>query len=133
MKLKLLFLIAMISALIFTSCESENIGGGGVNGISINTLDCAGATFSATANATVAYNGIAAVGYTGGNGTAYANGSPVSSTGVAGLTATLNAGTLANGNGALFYTISGTAPVAGNASFLLVFGGVSCTMVLVVH
>jgi len=96
-------------------------------------LDCVGVTFSAVATANVAYNGMAAVNYTGGNGAAYAAGTSILSTGVTGLTATLVAGTLANGNGTLFYTITGTATVAGNASFLLIFGGQSCSIVLVVH
>jgi uncharacterized protein (TIGR02145 family) len=52
----------------------------------------------------------------------------VTSTGVTGLTATLQAGTFANGNGSLTYTITGTPATSGTASFALNIGGKTCTV-----
>jgi uncharacterized protein (TIGR02145 family) len=51
----------------------------------------------------------------------------VSSSGVLGLTATLAAGSLSNGNGSLTYAISGTPASSGTASFAIIVGGQSCT------
>jgi uncharacterized protein (TIGR02145 family) len=65
--------------------------------------------------------------YTGGNGGTH-NGQTVTSTGVTGLTATLPAGTFANGSGSLTYTISGTPASSGTASFALSIGGQTCTL-----
>ena len=56
----------------------------------------------------VAYAATATVPYSGGNAATYAAGSSVVSTGVTGLTATLVAGTLANGTGNLSFTVAGT-------------------------
>jgi uncharacterized protein (TIGR02145 family) len=74
------------------------------------------------------------VSYTGGNGGDYAAQS-ILSTGVAGLTATLAAGSFASGSGTLTYTLSGTPADGGTASFALSFPGpnsttVSCTVIL---
>jgi uncharacterized protein (TIGR02145 family) len=69
--------------------------------------------------------------YTGGNGGTH-NGQTVASTGVTGLTATLAAGTFANGAGSLTYTISGTPSASGTASFALNIGGQSCTLTRIV-
>ena len=44
-----------------------------------------------------------------------------------GLTATLSAGTLANGAGSLTYTITGTPTTSGTASFAITVGGQSCS------
>jgi hypothetical protein len=54
------------------------------------------------------YNKTVTVPYLGGNGISYSAGTPISSSGVTGLTATLNAGTLANGSGNFTFTITGT-------------------------
>jgi uncharacterized protein (TIGR02145 family) len=69
--------------------------------------------------------------YTGGNGGPH-NGQVVSSTGVTGLTATLQAGTFANGNGSLTYTITGTPSTGGTASFAMNIGGRTCTLTRIV-
>ena len=69
----------------------------------------------------------ATISYTGGNGKLYTI-NTVTSTGVTGLTATLQAGILANGNGNLIYTITGTPVTTGTASFAVSFGGQSCTI-----
>ena len=65
--------------------------------------------------------------YTGGNGGSH-NGQVITSTGVAGLTATLQASSFAKGNGSLTYTISGTPSTSGTASFALNIGGKTCVL-----
>jgi uncharacterized protein (TIGR02145 family) len=52
---------------------------------------------------------------------------------VTGLTLTVNAGTFANGNGTLEYTITGTPSTTGNASFALSIGERTCTLTRVVN
>ena len=79
------------------------------------------------------YNSIATLNYTGGNGLAYTSGSTLLSTGVTGLTAILQPGTLANGNGTLTYSISGTPSSSGSASFALSFGGYACSFIVNVY
>ncbi|RMZ57885.1 hypothetical protein D1632_16350 [Chryseobacterium nematophagum] len=94
----------------------------------VTTLNCAGATTTGTLTEGIAASGVSVqVPYMGGNGATYPAGSPITSTGVAGLTATLQAGTLANGNGSLTYTIVGTPTSSGNAIFAISFGGQSCS------
>lgn len=78
-----------------------------------------------------AYTGTITLDYTGGNGGAY-DASTASSTGVEGLTATLVAGTLANGIGKLTYIISGTPTSAGTATFNISFGGQTFTLTLTI-
>ena len=93
----------------------------------ITTLDCTGAAHIGTLTSGIAASGVSTVvGYTGGNGGFYGS-QTVTSTGVTGLTATLAAGTLANGNGTLTYTITGTPVGSGTASFAITIGGQSCT------
>jgi len=95
---------------------------------SVTTLNCAGATPNGTLTSRVAASGVSSVvPYTGGNGGTYAAQS-VASTGVAGLTATLAAGTLASGNGTLTYTITGTPASAGTASFNININGRACVI-----
>ncbi len=95
----------------------------------VNAISCNAVVFSnQKAIVKTAYSSTASVPYTGGNGIQYANGSVINSTGVIGLTATLPAGTLANGNGNLIYNISGTPADTGMASFAINFGGKSCTI-----
>jgi hypothetical protein len=94
----------------------------------IDLLDCTGATHTGTLSSGIAASGTtSSVPYTGGTGGAY-NSQTVSSTGVTGLTATLNAGIFANGSGTVLYTISGTANGSGTASFELSLGGQTCTL-----
>ena len=98
----------------------------------IDTLDCNGATNTGTLTQGIAASGLStSVPYTGGNGGTY-NAQTVNSTGVTGLTATIAAGTFANGSGNLTYTISGTPVAAGTASFALSIGGQTCTLSLTV-
>jgi uncharacterized protein (TIGR02145 family) len=93
----------------------------------LTTIDCAGATTTGTLTSGTAANAVStSISYTGGNAGTYAAQS-VSSTGVVGLTATLNAGALANGAGSLTYTITGTPTTSGTASFAITVGGQSCS------
>ncbi len=78
-----------------------------------------------------AYSGTAVLTYTGGNGGAY-DVSTAISTGVEGLTATLEAGKLASGSGTLTYTLSGTPTSTGTAVFNLSFGGQTTTVEITV-
>lgn len=94
----------------------------------ISGLNCASATNNGTLTEGIPANGVSSiVPYSGGNGGSY-NGQIVSSTGVTGLTATLAAGTFANGAGGLTYSITGTPSAAGTANFALNLGGQSCTL-----
>jgi hypothetical protein len=94
----------------------------------ITAFNCAGATNNGTLTSGTAASGVSSsIPYTGGNGGTYSAQS-VSSTGVTGLTATLTAGTFANGSGTLTYTISGTPANSGTASFTLSIGGQACTL-----
>jgi len=94
----------------------------------ISTLGCADAVNNGTLTAGSAANSVSSVvPYNGGNGGTH-NGQTVTSTGVTGLTATLTAGTFANGSGSLTYTISGTPASSGTASFALSIGGKTCTL-----
>ncbi len=93
----------------------------------LTTLNCAGATTTGTLTGGTAANGVStSVPYTGGNAGTY-SAQNVASTGVTGLTASIAAGTLANGNGSLTYTITGTPSSSGTASFAITLGGQSCT------
>jgi len=69
--------------------------------------------------------------YTGGNAGVY-SGQTISSTGVAGLTATLTAGSFANGSGNLEYKLTGMPQSFGQAKFNLNVGGRSCELSIAV-
>jgi hypothetical protein len=99
----------------------------------ITALNCASVTNSGALNQGVTASSVSStVPYTGGNGGTH-NGQTVSSTGVTGLTATLTAGTFANGSGTLVYTITGTPASSGTASFALNIGGRTCTITRTVN
>jgi uncharacterized protein (TIGR02145 family) len=101
-------------------CIKEIVG-------ALGALNCGGSTTAGNLfSGSVASNVSASVPYTGGNTGNYSAQS-VSSTGVVGLTATLAAGTLANGAGSLTYTITGTPTTSGTASFAISVGGQSCS------
>jgi hypothetical protein len=133
MKQKIILLVSalpLFTAGIFMACNKNDDSSNG--NATITGLTCTSASFSASATTSVAYTGTATVPYTGGNAGAYSAGSAISSTGVTGLTATLQAGTLASGAGNLTYTVSGTPTSSGTASFTITFGGQSCSMSLTV-
>jgi uncharacterized protein (TIGR02145 family) len=100
---------------------------------SINNIDCG----SAVVNGEL-FSGISAnitsitIPYTGGNGGAH-NGQLVSSSGVSGLIASIDAAFLANGNGFLTYNIAGTPSSSGIASFAINIGGQTCTLIQTVN
>ncbi|MEY3049519.1 MAG: hypothetical protein RL365_1557, partial [Bacteroidota bacterium] len=99
----------------------------------LSTINCGGATTSGNLfSGSTANNVSASVPYTGGNGGFYAA-QNVASTGVTGLTATLAAGTLANGAGSVTYTITGTPASAGTATFAISLGGQSCSLNIIVY
>lgn len=99
----------------------------------IGSINCATPTNNGELVQNAAPSGVTTViSYTGGNGISY-NAQTVSSTGVTGLTATLNSGTLATGSGTLTYTITGTPTTAGTATFAFTFGGQSCSFTRTVY
>lgn len=99
---------------------------------SIGGLACSSATITGTLTQGTAAAGVSfSVPYTGGNGGSH-SGQSVGSTGVIGLTATLVAGTFANGGGNLTYTITGTPSGSGTASFALNIGGQTCPRTITV-
>jgi hypothetical protein len=119
-----------------TASFALNIGGQGctltrtVNAPvgAIGSLNCAGSSPSGTLTQGIAAAGVSSsVPYTGGNGGTH-SGQVVNSTGVTGLTATLAAGSFANGAGNLVYQITGTPSSSGTASFVLNIGGQGCTL-----
>ena len=96
----------------------------------VTALSCGTVVFSSTATASASYNGMATLPYTGGNAQAYLAGAAIASSGVTGLTATLVAGTLANGAGSLTFNVTGTPSAEGTASFAISFGGQTCAIAL---
>lgn len=110
----------VISDIINVTFSGQLIG-------TLTTIDCAGATTTGTLTSGTAANGVStAISYTGGNTGSY-SAQNVASTGVTGLTASLAAGTLANGNGSVTYTITGTPSSSGTSSFAIILGGQSCS------
>ncbi len=135
-KMKKLFIAFVLTSALF-SCKKEtttpNTSSNNTtdttktsNDVSISGFDCAGVKIVGTLTKDkVASNVTATITYTGGNGKIYPMNSHTS-TGVIGLTATLQAGTLANGEGTLVYTISGTPTSSDTANFAITLGGKSC-------
>jgi uncharacterized protein (TIGR02145 family) len=94
----------------------------------ISVLDCSGITFSGNLTEGAEATGASfTVPYSGGNGGVYA-GQVVASAGIGGLTATLDAGTLAIGSGSLVFKIGGVPSGLGSGSFVVAFGGFTCTV-----
>ena len=124
---QLILALALTSALF--SCKKETTTPNTTsNDVSISGFDCAGVKIAGTLTKDkVASNVTATLTYTGGNGKIYITKSHTS-TGVSGLSATLLAGTLANGDGTLVYTISGTPTTAGTANFAIALGGQTCSI-----
>jgi hypothetical protein len=88
-------------------------------------LNCAATTSGSLVAGVTASNVTFAITYSGGNGGQY-NTRTVSSTGVTGLTASLDAGKLTFGTGNLVFSISGIPSAAGAASFTISLGGQNC-------
>ncbi len=127
----LLLLVGLSGTLVFEACKKDTTAVvNPVSSATVTALTCGSATFSTTATSGSAYTGTVTVPYTGGNSVAYTAGSAIASSGVTGLNATLQAGTLASGAGNLTYAISGTPSGSGTASFALSFGGQACSLSL---
>jgi hypothetical protein len=127
------FAAALLTLAIFIACKkTTSTATTTTTTASVSTLTCSSTTFSASAVINTAYSGTATVPYTGGNGVAYAAGTAIASIGVTGLSATLQAGTLASGAGNITYAISGTPTSSGTASFAITVGGQSCSLALTV-
>ena len=122
-----------IQSQLLTHCDGMLVWtSGGICPGTITALNCGSATNNGTLTSGIAASGVSSsVPYTGGNGGNH-SGQTVSSTGVAGLTATLAAGTFASGSGSLTYSITGTPASSGTASFALNIGGKTCTLSRVV-
>lgn len=127
MKTLKLFCLGLLALLTFQACE-EKEKDVSVEPVVISDLTCPGAVFTGTATAGVTYNGVFTVPYTGGDGSTYTSDNGVSSTGVMGLQAILVPGTLAVGSGLITYGVTGTPATGGVASFVITFGGRSCTV-----
>lgn len=94
----------------------------------VTALDCADATISGVLEDGIAATSVSfTLEYTDGNEGVYA-GEVVASTGVTGLSATLNTGVLANGSGSVVYSITGTPSSVGFASFTVNLGGQACVV-----
>ena len=101
--------------------------------VTISGFDCSGVNIIGTLKKGEVASGVSAtLSYTGGNAKTYITKS-YTSTGVTGLTASLLAGTLADGEGTLQFLISGTPATAGTANFSIVFGGKTCAISLKVE
>lgn len=95
---------------------------------SVASLNCGGVTVAGAVYVNDPVTGVSInIPYTGGNG-GYSDLITVQSTGVTGLVATLAPGNMAVGAGNLTYSVSGTPSAVGTASFVLEFGGQSCTV-----
>jgi len=94
---------------------------------SIQVLDCNLSTTSSTLIVNVdAATKTVILPYVNGNGGSYQSQS-INSTGVTGLTATLDSGILNNGNGSFVFALSGTPTSAGMANFTATIGGKTCS------
>jgi len=113
------------------SCDKEDTTSS--DGPTISALACASGSFSAAATNGTSYTATATIAYAGGNSKTYTAGTAIASTGVTGLTATLQAGTLTSSTGNLSFSVSGTPTSAGTASFAVSFGTQSCTLTLTVN
>ena len=101
---------------------------GGICPGTISTLNCSNTADSGFLIETKAANEVTStIEYSEGNGGPH-NGQVVTSTGVIGLTATLQAGNFVNGTGSLTYSISGTPLSSGIANFEINIGTLTCTL-----
>jgi hypothetical protein len=118
-------ILYILMIVCFVSCKKTETGGN-TAAASVSGLNCTAAVASVAATTGQPYSGTLTVPYSGGNGAAYPAGAPLSSSSVNGLTATLQAGTLATGDGSFVYTITGTPTATGTANFDISFGSISC-------
>ena len=118
---------------IITNCDGlPTWTTGGICPGKIASLNCAGVSVNGSLNnGELTSNVSFVITYTGGNGGGYSSQS-TSSTGVVGLTATLQAGSFATGNGSLTFTVSGTPSSVGNALFSFTIAGQVCSISMAV-
>lgn len=127
-------LFSLIVSIVFIQACKKSAVSNTTTTPTVSAITCSATSFSVgTATANTAYTGTATVPYTGGNGVGYGLGTAIASTGVTGLTATLQSGTLASGAGNFSYSISGTPTSSGTATFNISFGGQSCSISLTVN
>ena len=119
---------------IITNCDGiPTWTTGGICPGKITALNCAGVSLNGSLyKGAIASNVSFGITYSGGNGGSYSAQS-TSSTGVVGLTATLQTGSFATGNGSLTFTVSGTPSSVGNALFSLTIAGQVCSVSMVVQ
>jgi len=98
------------------------------NEVTVSSINCTSATIVGEIIKGLPLSDVTVtITYKGGNGKTYVTKSHTY-IGVRGLSATLLAGTLANGEGTLVYSISGTPTSSGTASFPIDFGGKYCSI-----
>jgi hypothetical protein len=94
----------------------------------IHSLNCGSFTNYGTLTDGTSASGVTSVvTYSGGNGGSYSP-QTIQSTGVTGLTATLQGGFFLHSGGTLTYTITGTPNGSGTASFAISVAGQTCTL-----
>jgi len=102
--------------------------GNGSNG-HVDALQCLSATnYGILENAEPAAGVVTVIPYTGGNGGVY-SAQTIPSSGVLGLTASLQSGTFNSGSGTLIFTITGTPDSTGDATFDVTIGGSTCSII----
>ena len=118
---------------IITNCDGiPTWTTGGICPGKIASLNCAGVSMNGLLNNGEFASDVSfVITYTGGNGGSYSSQS-ISSTSVIGLTATLEAGSFATGNGSLTFTVSGTPSSVGNALFTFTIAGQVCSISMAV-
>ena len=120
------FLGAAATVLLVTACNDK---GTNIVEPGVRSLNCPAANVPGDPPlAGSVYAGDGGIPYIGGNAFAYTAVGPIASQGVTGLSLTIPAGTLNNGDGTLAYRVSGTASGVGYANFPITFGGLSCTI-----
>ena len=94
----------------------------------ISSLLCSSASVNGYLYSGISANGVSvSIPYTGGNGGTYSS-QAFYSTGITGLTATINSGTLSTGNGSLFFNVTGIPSGSGIANFSFSFNGQVCNI-----
>jgi uncharacterized protein (TIGR02145 family) len=111
-----------------TICEGELVWTNrGICPGTITSFNCNSSTNLGTLRAETQSMGVSTgVPYTGGNGGSYPT-LMIPSSGIQGLTATLNAGILESGEGSLVFIISGTPTSEGQANFSFTFNNQQCS------
>lgn len=121
---KTIFCLLLATCLCF--CNKNNATPVSIPSVTILNTDFAHASPQVIAGNV--YEGNLYLSYSGGNGAAFDGGTAIASSGVTGLTAVLQKGTLENGRGNIVYKLTGTPSGAGIAVFNLSFGGQTATV-----